>query len=883
MTSEINSPSKTNMSAKFDAKAIEAKQRARWDDAKLFECGKFDKNRKKSYVLEMFPYPSGRIHMGHVRNYALGDVIARRKHAEGYQVLHPMGWDAFGLPAENAAIEHQTLPQKWTLANIEKMKKQLQKIGLSYDWEREIITSDPSYYIHEQRAFLKFLEHGLAYQKESVINWDPVDNTVLANEQVIDGRGWRSGALVEKRMLKQWFLRITDFASELLFDLEHLSGWPENVRLMQENWIGYSTGALVDFEATTLDCVIQIYTTRPDTIFGASFIAIAYDHELVAKLPQTQEIKDFVQQCSANSTAMEANAKLEKAGVNTGIFATHPFDPSVKIPVYIANFVLSDYGTGAIFGCPGHDERDHEFALKYNLPITQVVQPEIAKTKAGELLEQNDIDIKNKPYTEDGIAINSGFLDGLRTVEAKKIAIKKLEELNKGKKHHNYKLRDWGISRQRYWGCPIPVVHCQSCGVVPIPAFELPVELPENISFGLIGNPLELHPTWKHVSCPKCDKPALRETDTFDTFMESSWYFLRFCSPRASEMVDVAALNYWMPVDQYIGGIEHAILHLLYSRFLTKALAKCGYFPDDCGQFQALNYEPFSRLLTQGMVCNAAYKNQKGKWVATEFVKKTGDIYIDTRTNEEIIFVGVEKMSKSKYNGVNPNKVINQYGADTARLFILSDSPPEKGLEWNDSAVEGAYRYLRKLYNFALQHVNANPQLIKDDKSSNHCDIKLFQQHILKAVHKTIAEVTTDFVQSSLNKAIAKIRELTNMLASEITDNDANLILSSAVRLLNPIAPHITEEIWQILGNKTKLTETAWPVFDPQLLICNTISLPVQVNGKLRDILEVATNLDQAEVKKIALGSTKVQNSIEGKKINKVIYVPNKILNFIVS
>nr|CAH7766020.1 unnamed protein product [Callosobruchus chinensis] len=818
---------------KYDFKNVEKFYQNKWD----FSVSK-DSKKKKCYVLEMFPYPSGKIHMGHLRNYAIGDVIARYKRARGFEVLHPIGWDAFGLPAENAARDNNINPAAWTQDNIDNMRTQLKSIGLSYNWDRELSTCEPDYYKHEQKFFLDFLKHGLAYRKESWVNWDPVDQTVLANEQVVDGKGWRSGAVVEKRKLFQWFLKITDFAEDLLHCLQSLKNWPEKVKTMQERWIGKSEGATIDFEIFGLNKKLKIFTTSPHALFGASFLAVGAEHPIVQDL-KDKEIRDFI----GNMKAKGEND--EKIGIYTGLNVKHPFLDK-ELPLYIANFVLMEYGEGAIFGCPAHDQRDFEFAQKYGLPIIPVVCEE-------------STEILKEPYFGDGVMFNSEFLNGLMINEAKKVIIKKLEEKGIGKKTINYRLHDWGISRQRYWGCPIPIIHCKDCGIVPVPEKDLPVVLPTDVEFTSGGNPLYKHPTWKFVDCPKCGKQAERETDTFDTFFESSWYFAAFCSENKSINKDTC--NRFMPVDYYIGGIEHAILHLLYSRFFCRALTKCGYFDVK---------EPFSTLITQGMVCHITYKDENGKWLfpeeAKELIAKGAKIQVGK----------VEKMSKSKKNTVDPNFIIEKYGADTARLFVLSDTPPEKDMEWSDDGVEGCFRYINKLWRMVVQ---LRPVNIHYD--NENIVGKLLEYR--KKIHKLLQVLTDDLENCRLNCVVAKFREMTNLIAEIDVKTGKSLIdegICILIRVIEPFMPHLAENLWQKIGGEGMLYMQPWPKADESLLIDNMVTVAVQINGKLRATIKVETDLPQEELKKIATGS--VSNKIDQSKIRTIYAVPNKVVNIVI-
>ncbi len=759
----------------------------------------------------MFPYPSGRIHVGHVRNYTLGDVVARYRRAQGYNVLHPMGWDAFGLPAENAALERKVHPAAWTQQNIAQMADQLKSLGLSIDWSREVATCDPSYYKHEQKMFLDFYKKGLAYRKESIVNWDPVDNTVLANEQVIDGKGWRTGAAVERRKLNQWFLKITHYADDLLDGLKTLERWPEKVRIMQENWIGKSTGLRLKLDIDSGD-KLEIFTTRPDTIFGASFAAIAPDHPLAQKLCAGKPGFDaFLKQCQAGGTSEAAIEQAEKIGFDTGHTAQHPFLKDVKLPLYVANFILMDYGTGAIYGVPAHDERDHQFATKYKLPIKEVVSGGEGKL----------------PYTGDGKLINSDFINGLTVSEAKAAVIGKLEKLGIGEGVTQYRLRDWGISRQRYWGCPIPMIHCKKCGVVPVPEGRLPVILPENVNFDAPGNPIARHPTWKNTTCPQCGGAAERETDTFDTFFESSWYFARYCDARNSEQAfDRNKAKYWLPVDQYIGGVEHAVLHLLYSRFFTRALKDCGYLDVS---------EPFSGLFTQGMVTHETYQDDAGNWLYPSEVKKTDKGVVRASDGGAVQVGGTIKMSKSKKNVVDPQDILDTYGADAARLFILSDSPPERDLEWTETGVEGAWRYINRVYRLVLEPQAPLPA--PGGKQPTSFGDKAAE--LRRIAHKTVIGIGADVEDFLMNKAVAKIRELSNAIGDFKPQDDGDKwalreALEILVRCMNPMIPHLAEELWAQLGHKTLLVDEKWPTADKALLSEGTVTIGVQVNGKLR-------------------------------------------------
>jgi leucyl-tRNA synthetase len=852
---------------RYNVKETEAKWQKTWEDRQSFLATE-DVSRPKYFVLEMFPYPSGRIHMGHVRNYALGDVVARYKRARGFNVLHPMGWDAFGLPAENAAIERGVHPAKWTRENIAAMREQLKSMGLSYDWSRELATCEPDYYRHEQKMFLDFLKAGLVYRKESWVNWDPVENTVLANEQVIDGRGWRSGALVEKRLLSQWFLKITAFADDLLDSLQTLDRWPERVRIMQENWIGRSEGARLSWSLSGRDDRLDIFTTRPDTLFGAAFLAISPNHPLAGELAaHNPALAEFIAECNRMGTSEAVVEAAEKKGMDTGLKAVHPFVPGWELPVYVANFVLMEYGSGAIFGCPAHDQRDLDFARKYGLTVTPVVLPEGADA-AG-------FQVGDEAYSGDGTLFNSDFLDGLDVPAAKAAAIARIEAGKIGEKTVNWRLRDWGVSRQRYWGCPIPIIHCETCGPVSVPEADLPVRLPEDVSFDKPGNPLDHHPTWKNVACPCCGKPARRETDTFDTFFESSWYFARYCSPNRDDVAfDRAAADYWMSVDQYIGGIEHAVLHLLYSRFFTRALKTCGYLGVK---------EPFAGLLTQGMVCHETYKDEAGAWLyPDEVVKGEASGLVHAQTGKTVTLGRSEKMSKSKRNVVDPAHIIATYGADTARLFMLSDSPPERDLEWTEAGIDGAWRYVNRLWRLTALAVDSLPASGTVMPELGEAAVKLRRQ-----IHKTIAAVSDDLDRFHFNKAVARIRELTNALGDFKAESagDGWVMregLESAALLIAPMMPHLAEEIWQELGHAQPVVDTAWPLAEAALLVEDSVTIAVQVNGKLRATIALPKDCDAKLAEETALAQEAVITAMSGKPPRKVVVVANRIVNVVV-
>ena len=850
----------------YNASAIETKWQERWEDERCFTADT-GTEKPKYYVLEMFPYPSGRIHMGHVRNYTLGDVVARYRRARGFNVLHPMGWDAFGLPAENAAMERGVHPGKWTTENIAAMRTQLRGMGLSYDWDRELATCTPDYYQHEQRMFLRFLDKGLAYRKESWVNWDPVENTVLANEQVVDGRGWRSGAEVERRLLSQWFLKITEYADDLLDAIDRLERWPDRVRLMQQNWIGRSEGAEVSFRLTRAgpdsSDSITVFTTRPDTLFGASFLAVAANHPIALALAEDDDAAaDFVAECAKLGTSEAAVETAEKKGYDTGLYVAHPLDDSIELPVYIANFVLMEYGTGAIFGCPAHDQRDLDFANAYDLPVIPVVLPDDADAAS--------FAITDTAYTGPGKLYQSRDWDGLGVEDGKRAAITALEASGSGTGRTTYRLRDWGVSRQRYWGCPIPIIHCDSCGQVPVPEADLPVTLPEDIDFDAPGNPLSNHPTWKDVNCPTCGGKAVREQDTFDTFFESSWYFLRFADPHHPEGFSREAAAYWMPVDQYIGGVEHAVLHLLYSRFFMRALRDTGYLEMD---------EPFAGLMTQGMVCHQTFRDSDGKWLFPTEVERDGAGWKQLETGGDVKAGRIEKMSKSKRNVVDPELIISKYGADTARLFMLSDSPPERDMEWTESGVEGASRFLKRLYRMA-----ADPALAK---AGGALPTEGAGGDLVRATHRAIDAMSGDIEGFRFNKAVAQLYTLANAIGDVKGDDDASAAarrfgIETLTRLIYPMAPHIAEEMWQALGHDTMLAVTAWPEADPALLTDDSIEIGVQVNGKLRDTVSLPRDAEEDEARATALASAGVIRYLEGREPRKVIVVKNRIINVVV-
>ncbi len=862
---------------RYDFRTAEPHWQAAWAERNCFAVQDVPEDgRPKYYVLEMFPYPSGKIHMGHVRNYTLGDVVARYKRARGYTVLHPMGWDAFGLPAENAARERGVHPAVWTRENIATMRAELQRMGLSIDWAREFATCDPEYYGQQQRLFLDMMAAGLVDRRKSAVNWDPVDGTVLANEQVIDGRGWRSGAPVEKKRLSQWFLRITRFAAELRDGLRELDRWPERVRAMQENWIGYSTGARVRFPVVRgeegIDAV-EVYTTRPDTLFGMSFLAVAPEHPLADAVGRRDpEAAAFIAECRRLGTSEAVIETAEKRGYDTGLRVGHPFLAGATFPVWIANFVLMEYGAGAVFGCPAHDQRDLEFARAYGLKVMPVVLPPGA--------DPATFAVGDEAYTGPGTVIHSAFLDGLDVARAKEAAIAALEERGAGDGVTNWRLRDWGVSRQRYWGCPIPVIHCPSCGAVPVPPDQLPVVLPVDVTFDRPGNPLDHHPTWKHVVCPSCGGPAERETDTFDTFVDSSWYFARFCSPHAAGPLARAAVDHWLPVDQYIGGIEHAILHLLYSRFFTRAMRLTGHVGLD---------EPFAGLFTQGMVTHESYRGADGRWLYPAEVDRRADGQVVHRDTGEAVTVGrIELMSKSKRNTVDPGAIIDRYGADTARWFILSDNPPDRDMEWTESGVSGSFRFVQRVFRLVEVFVSeeGNPAATALPAASGPA------LALRRTTHRAIASVTEALEAFTFNVAVARLYEFANAIAEAAADGagDAGMVaardeaLLMLARLLSPMMPHFAETLHaRLCPGAGLIAELPWPEADAGLLAAGTVTIAVQVMGKLRATIAVPPDEDAANVIAAAAAEPNVARLLEGKRIVKRILVPNRIVNFVVT
>ena len=869
---------------RYNARESEAKWQKYWEDREIFKTDN-DDEREKYYVLEMFPYPSGRIHMGHVRNYAMGDVVARYKRARGFNVLHPMGWDAFGMPAENAAMKHNVHPKTWTYENIASMRDQLKLMGLSLDWSREFATCDVEYYHRQQILFLDFLENDLVYRKNSKVNWDPVDHTVLANEQVIDGKGWRSGAEVEQRELTQWFFKITDFSEELLEALDGLDRWPEKVRTMQRNWIGRSEGLCVRFELTAEapngDKVLDVFTTRPDTLFGASFMGLSPDHPLTKSLAENNpELADFVAKCHRMGTSAADIETAEKIGFDTGLKVKHPVIEGATLPVYVANFILIDYGTGAIFGCPAHDQRDLDFANKYDLPILPVVCPNG--------VDEADLKVDIKAITEAGNIVNSGFLNGKTIAQAKEAISARLEEIQidakpQAERQVNYRLRDWGISRQRYWGCPIPVIHCDKCGIVPVNREDLPVELPDDVTFDIPGNPLGRHKDFLSCTCPSCGANARRETDTMDTFVDSSWYFARFTAPWENEPTSPKAANSWLAVDQYIGGVEHAILHLLYSRFFTRAMKITGHVDLK---------EPFKGLFTQGMVVHETYKDNSGEWVSpAEITISETDgqrTAILDSSGESVVIGSIEKMSKSKKNTVDPTDIIESYGADTARWFMLSDSPPERDVIWTEAGAEGAHRFVQRVWRLNCEIVPSiatidtpEPSVFSDTATT-----------LRKASHKTLSEVQSNIEKLGFNRAVAQIYQLVNTISTygkpKLLKQDPSLgwamreALSFLTRMFAPMMPHLAEECWNSLGYKEPVSDSTWPVLDPELLKESSITLPVQINGKKRGEITINIDADKVTVEKAVLALEFVKRALDGKVPKKLIVVPKRIVNVVI-
>jgi leucyl-tRNA synthetase len=885
--------------SRYNAAEVEPRWQKLWAEKDVFRA-KDQSDKPKFYALEMFPYPSGRIHMGHVRNYAMGDVVARYKKARGFEVLHPMGWDAFGMPAENAAKDNGGHPKDWTYGNIDAMRAPMQRLGFALDWSREFATCDEDYYKQQQAIFLKFWDKGLVYRKTAKVNWDPVDNTVLANEQVIDGKGWRSGAVVEQRDMDQWFFKITEYAEELLEGLDSLDRWPEKVRTMQANWIGKSEGAVIHFllegdggfitkvgsdETTQVEesenssysrvaklegnedpenYKIDVFTTRPDTLFGASFVAISPDHPISKLLAENDEaVEAFRKQCAQIGTTEEALASAPKLGLDTGLVVTNWFT-NEPLPVWIANFVLMGYGTGAVFGCPAHDQRDLDFARKYNLSVKPVVLPE------GE--DGKTFEIKAEAYTGDGTLYNSGFLNGLNKQEGIKTAIEGLEsgQRHQGYKKTSYRLRDWGVSRQRYWGCPIPVIHCEDCGALPVPAKDLPVALPyDHIDLTIPGNPLDRHPTFKHVDCPNCGEPARRETDTLDTFADSSWYFARFAGGNTTDApFDKKVASEWLPVDQYVGGVEHAVLHLLYARFFTRGLR-------DCGLLDLPNGEPFAGLFTQGMVTHAVFTDEDGEFILPDDVIEEGNqlLHIDSK---KLVFKGdVIKMSKSKKNVVDPDDIIKTYGADVARWFVLSDSPPERDVEWTESGVIGAWRFSKKVWALVANLESGDPLVIASDAKGDSLALRKF-------AHKAMDKITAGIEAFRFNTSVAQIYELTNAIGKYKSDDDAKMeALGILIRAIAPFMPHLAEECWAKLGGETLVYHAPWPVVDPALLVEDNFTLPIQVNGKRRSELSVPADMSKDDIQALALADENVVRLIEGLTVRKVIIVPKRIINIV--
>ena len=853
--------------SRYNFKKIELKWQNYWESNQTFliDNDTINQNSDRNYyVLEMFFYPSGRIHMGHIRNYSLGDVIARYKRAKGFNVLHPMGADAFGLPAENAAKEHGIHPKEWTYKNIEYMKAQLIKVGLSIDWSRELVTCSKDYYQYSQLIFINLFKNNLAYKQDTLVNWDPVDECVLANEQVIDGRGWRSGALVEQKQLNQWFLSITEFAQDLLDDMPLLKDWAPKVVSMQTNWISRSEGADIKLSINELDEQLTVFTSRPETIFGMSFIAISPQHKISQELansnPKIQEFINEYNKYVSDTAYLEKN----KIGINTGLTAKHPYSQT-DVPIYIANFIMANYGHGAIFGCPGHDKRDFEFANKYNLPIIQIIE---------------DTKETNLPYIQTkGTLINSDFLNSLDVLDARNQMISRLEKDNIGSASINYKLKDWGVSRQRYWGCPIPIVYCSKCGTVAEKVENLPITLPDDIDTSQSTNFLEAHPTWKYTKCPSCGGDAIRETDTLDTFFESSWYFLKYLTIQDQYPFNSKLINNWLPVDNYIGGVEHAILHLLYSRFFFKALKKINMIETDIK-------EPFKALFTQGMVCHKTFKDtEKGSWLYPEEVYFKDSKYFTTKDHKEVTVGRSEKMSKSKRNVVDPDYVTKVYGADAARLFILSDTPPEKDIEWTDRGIEATSKFINKLWNLHIEILENNNIKEYDEGSIDFNKLSNTSKEVFSFVHLTIYNVEQSIEQNTFNKSIANLRELFNTIEKNILNIDSNVLifaLKCLVQMFAPFIPHISEEIWENMGNKVSIINAPWPLYNKDFLLKNEVTIAVQILGKMRGTIIVTNSATQEDIVNSVYKDIKLGKYLENQSIKKVIYVPNKIINFII-
>ncbi len=878
------------MSSRYNHREVEPKWRERWAAAGVDRALSPDeaKGKKKAYVLEMFPYPSGRIHVGHSRNYTMGDVIARFRRSNGYNVLHPMGWDAFGLPAENAAMERGIHPKGWTYDNIAAMREQLKLLGLMIDWSRELATCDASYYKHQQALFLAFWKNDLVYRKKQKVNWDPVDNTVLANEQVVDGKGWRSGAPVETRELEQWMFKVTAYAEDLLAALEKLEKWPDKVRLMQTNWIGKSQGAKIWWDIAEAPSFlppspagepnhardpVEVYTTRPDTLFGASFLALAPDHPLTKAIAEhNPEVARFIEQCAQLGTSEADIEKAPKFGVDLGVRVRHPFDPDWILPVWGANFVLSTYGTGAIFGSPAGDQRDLDFANKYKLPFKPVVLPpgENAATYK----------VEKDAFTDDGTLYNSKFLDGLSTRDAIKAAVTELVKLKAGEATTQWRLRDWGVSRQRYWGCPIPAIHCAKCGVVPVPEKDLPIALPEDVTFDKDkpGNPLDRHPTWKHTTCPQCDGAATRETDTLDTFVDSSWYFARFTDPNnKGAPFDKKLASYWLPVDQYVGGVEHAVLHLLYARFFTRAMRDCGFLDGPA------DGEPFKSLFTQGMVVHETYKSATGAWLLPEETDVKDGKRVELKSGGAVEVGAIEKMSKSKKNVVDLDAFVTDFGADVARWFVLSDSPPERDVEWTASGVKGAWGFVQRVWTLTEAHGRAAPK-VEDTAppSANEGEAHALRQ----LAHRAIESVTEDIEHFRFNVAVARSYELVNAIAKLKGDDEGAVFargeaLRILAQLISPFMPHLAEECWEKLGGEGFVATAPWPVADAQLAARNVVTLPIQVNGKKRAEIEAPKGAAEADVRELALQHAAVKAFLEGVTVRKVIVVADRIVNIV--